>query len=120
MKKYKLNDGNSYDVYEAQALMEKTWKEPVSISLMQQRLSYSNDSKYVFMQKGQCIKGGHPYSNDNQKRKRAKANTKDVDTEARKTYKPKPEPKLSAKNKAMKAAFIAAGLSYGVNNGYIT
>ena len=49
--RYTLDDGTSWNIFEAQAKMIELHKEPVSVSLMQQRLKHSTDPEYVFLKK---------------------------------------------------------------------
>lgn len=76
--RYKLRDGSSWTVLEAMDKMVELWKEPVSESLMQQRLSHSKDPDYVFLKKRSAWTkdGGHVYSQKNQARKLAKLKNK--------------------------------------------
>ena len=103
--RYKLRDGSTWTVLEAMDKMLELWKEPVSESLMQQRLSHSTDPDYIFLKKRSAWTkdGGHVYSQKNQARKKAKLKNK---------AKSKPKPKLTAEDKAAAIALRKLGISW--------
>jgi|14_taG_2_1085336.scaffolds.fasta_scaffold50389_1 hypothetical protein len=111
--RYILDDGTSWDVFEAQAKMVELHKEPASISLMQQRLTHSTDPEYVFLKKkGKWTKdGGHVYSQKNFARKKALRQGKPTPK-----FKPKrvvrAAPKLTAQEKAIQKALKSLGIAW--------
>ena len=98
--RYALDDGTSWNIFEAQAKMIELHKEPVSVSLMQQRLKHSTDPEYVFLKKkGVWTKdGGHVYSKKNVARNKGRV--------------AKAAPKLTAKEKAMQKALKSLGIAW--------
>ena len=111
--RYALNDGTSWNIFEAQAKMVELHKEPASISLMQQRLTHSTDPEYVFLKKkGEWTKdGGHVYSQKNFARKKALRQGKPTPK-----FKPKrvvrAAPKLTAEEKILQAALKSIGIAW--------
>jgi len=102
--RYILDDGTSWNVFEAMDKMLELHKEPASQSLMQQRLTHSTDPEYVFLKKkGEWTKdGGHVYSQKNFARKKA----------SRGKAKRNPKPKLTAQEKAMQKALKSLGIAW--------
>ena len=100
--RYTLDDGTSWNIFEAQAKMIELHKEPVSVSLMQQRLKHSTDPEYVFLKKQSVWKkdGGHVYSKKNVARKTAPKRVA------------KAAPKLTAEEKAMQKALKSLGIAW--------
>ena len=98
--RYALDDGTSWNIFEAQAKMIELHKEPVSVSLMQQRLTHSTDPEYVFLKKQSEWKkdGGHVYSKKNVARKTGRV--------------AKVAPKLTAEEKAMQKALKSLGIAW--------
>ena len=99
--RYPLDNGESYTVFEAMDKMLELWKEPVSESLMQNRMAHSSDPKYVFQKKGTVVEGGQPYTKKQ--------------THNRLYKKPKPKPKeikLTAEEKAAAIALRKLGISW--------
>jgi len=111
--RYILDDGTSWNVFEAQAKMEELHKEPASISLMQQRLTHSTDPEYVFLKKKGVWKkdGGHVYSQKNFARKKALREGKITPK-----FKPKrvvrAAPELTAEEKILQAALKSIGIAW--------
>jgi len=109
--RYILDDGTSWNVFEAMDKMLELHKEPASQSLMQQRLSHSTDPEYVFLKKKSAWTkdGGHVYSQKNSARKKAamkgkpKSKTKRVVRAA---------PKLTAEEKILQAALKSLGIAW--------
>tara|TARA_B110000967_G_C18546438_1_gene393182 strand:- start:86 stop:427 length:342 start_codon:yes stop_codon:yes gene_type:complete len=106
-KKYQLDNGRSYTVDEAQEIMHKLHGKHCSTSLMYQRFKHSTDPGIIFMDKDVKVEGGHMYSNINLARKHSK-----------KFVIPKPEIKLTPAQKAMKRAYVVAGIYYGGPDGH--
>jgi hypothetical protein len=98
--RYTLDDGTSWNIFEAQAKMIELHKEPVSVSLMQQRLKHSTDPEYVFLKKQSVWTkdGGHVYSKKNVARKTGRV--------------AKAAPKLTAEEKAMQKALKSLGIAW--------
>jgi hypothetical protein len=100
--RYTLDDGTSWNIFEAQAKMIELWKEPVSVSLMQQRLKHSTDPEYVFLKKQSVWTkdGGHVYSKKNVARKKAPRRVANA------------APELTAEEKAMQKALKSLGIAW--------
>ena len=102
-KQYTLDDGQVVDVFVVAKEVN------CSISLALARLNTSSDPKYIFMDKGTKLKKGHPYVKLEKQRKALNQSK----TVPRKRIELKNK-KLTAKEKALKKAYTAIGISWGV------
>lgn len=109
--KYILDDGTTWNVFEAQEEMLKRHKETASLSLMQQRLKHSTDPEYVFLKKKSAWTkdGGHVYSQKNSARKKAAMKGKPKSKTKRVV---KAAPKLTAEEQILQAALKTLGIAW--------
>ena len=109
--RYILDDGTTWNVFEAQEEMLKRHKEPASLSLMQQRLTHSTDPEYIFLKKKSTWKkdGGHVYSKKNAARKDAALKGKPKSKTKRVV---KAAPKLTAEEQILQAALKTLGIAW--------
>jgi hypothetical protein len=98
-----LDDGQVVDVFVVAQRVN------CSISLALARLNTSSDPDYIFMDKGTKLADGHPYVKLEKQRK-ALNQSKTVSLKSIE-FKNK---KLTAKEKALKKAYTAIGISWGV------
>jgi hypothetical protein len=102
-KQYTLDDGQVVDVFVVAQRVN------CSISLALARLNTSSNPDYIFMDKGTKLKKGHPYVKLEKQRK-ALNQSKNVLSKNKKFK----NTKLTAKERALKKACIAIGISWGV------
>ena len=109
--RYILDDGTTWNVFEAQKEMLKRHKEPASLSLMQQRLTHSTDPEYIFLKKKTAWTkdGGHVYSKKNAARKKVAAKGKPKSKTKRVV---KAAPQLTAEEQILQAALKTLGIAW--------